>query len=72
MINKNNPKTLLSIIIPCFNEEKTIKLILKKILKLTNVAFWYNPLFLIKDIADCTVSPHFSFIKVIMIFHKSL
>ena len=37
MINKNNPKTLLSIIIPCFNEEKTIKLILKKILKLTNI-----------------------------------
>ena len=37
MINKNNPKLLLSIIIPCYNEEKTIKLILKKILKLINI-----------------------------------
>lgn len=37
MINKNNTKPLLSIIIPCFNEEKTIELILKKILKLTNI-----------------------------------
>ena len=37
MLNKNNPKPLLSIIIPCFNEEKTIELILKKILKLTKI-----------------------------------
>ena len=30
---KNNTKLLLSIIIPCFNEEKTIERIIKKILK---------------------------------------
>ena len=37
MMNKNNPKPLLSIIIPCFNEEKTIELIIKKILKIRNI-----------------------------------
>jgi dolichol-phosphate mannosyltransferase len=37
MINKNNSKILLSIIIPCFNEEKTIERIIKKILKLRNI-----------------------------------
>jgi glycosyltransferase involved in cell wall biosynthesis len=36
-MNKNNPKPLLSIIIPCFNEEKTIELIIKKILKIRNI-----------------------------------
>jgi len=33
----NKPKPLLSIIIPCFNEEKTIELIIKKILKIRNI-----------------------------------
>ena len=37
MISKNNPKTLLSIIIPCFNEEKTIELIIKQILKIRSI-----------------------------------
>jgi glycosyltransferase involved in cell wall biosynthesis len=37
MMHKNNPKPLLSIIIPCFNEEKTIELIIKKILKIRNI-----------------------------------
>ena len=37
MKNKNNSKPLLSVIIPCFNEEKTIELIIKKILKLRNI-----------------------------------
>ena len=37
MISKNNSKTLLSIIIPCFNEEKTIELIIKQILKIRSI-----------------------------------
>jgi glycosyltransferase involved in cell wall biosynthesis len=37
MINKSNSKPLLSIIIPCFNEEKTIELIIKNILKIRNI-----------------------------------
>ena len=37
MINKSNSKILLSIIIPCFNEEKTIELIIKNILKIKNI-----------------------------------
>ena len=34
---KNNNNSLLSIIIPCFNEEKTIKKIINKILKVKNI-----------------------------------
>jgi glycosyltransferase involved in cell wall biosynthesis len=37
MRNKKDKSPLLSIIIPCFNEEKTIKKLIKKILKLTNI-----------------------------------
>ena len=37
MINKKNKLPLLSIIIPCFNEEKTIKKLIKKILKVKNI-----------------------------------
>ena len=37
MKNKNDSRPLLSVIIPCFNEEKTIELIIKKILKLRNI-----------------------------------
>ena len=37
MINKKNKLPLLSIIIPCFNEEKTIKKLIKKILKIKNI-----------------------------------
>lgn len=37
MINKKNSKLLLSIIVPCFNEEKTIKKIVHKILNVKNI-----------------------------------
>ena len=37
MRNKKDKSPLLSIIIPCFNEEKTIELIIKKILKIRNI-----------------------------------
>ena len=37
MINKKNKLPFLSIIIPCFNEEKTIKKLIKKILKVKNI-----------------------------------
>jgi dolichol-phosphate mannosyltransferase len=37
MTNKMNKLPLLSIIIPCFNEEKTIKKLIKKILKVKNI-----------------------------------
>ena len=37
MINKKNSKLLLSIIVPCFNEEKNIKKIVHKILNVKNI-----------------------------------